>query len=229
MRFKILLVIILCLLNTSCFWSEEGHYGPFKVKVVSNNGEPIKDIVLILTQISPGGFMGHGSSHSYRELRLVNSGEVVEFPRGFVEKLGINYQTGEQYKTLGMSIYVAHPYYKQRYVGYINVPNQSTGTIKLLDVEMIPVANMSTEHFEKHVKELVDKDRSKEYVRAAIKYSRSMNVCYDYYRYLMDMPHDDFLLRKFNDRIGYIASEGTPKALEYAKKFDLKCGKIIDI
>jgi len=195
------------------------------VKVVSNNGEPIKNIVLILTQISPGGVMGHGSSHSYRELRLVNSGEVVEFPRGFVEKLGIDYQTGEQYKTLGMSIYAAHPYYKQRYVGYINVPNQPTGTIKLLDVEMIPDPYMSAEYLEIRVKEAVRSGRNEKYVRAALKYGLSLDTCFKYYRDLALLGRDDLVSKMLNEHMRYIASDGTPEALAHAKKFEQDCRK----
>ena len=86
MKSKLFIILILCFFLNGC-WLFEGYYGPFKVKVVTQDGGQIEDVFLTLVSISPGGFI-QGTTHSYKETLIVKSGVIIEFPRGFVQRVG---------------------------------------------------------------------------------------------------------------------------------------------
>ena len=217
------------------FWASEqfdafgGRYGPFTVTIKSQDGTPIEDIILSLVAIGPNG---RGSNFTYRQSIIVNSGDVVTFPRGYVGREYINNPTGMTFETLGMNIGASHPNYEEYSSNYLSVPNQPQGTIELVDVVMMknksqfPV--LYPEGFESKVKYDTDRGITKLQAQITTKFAVYLNGCRNYFPQILKLGHPELITKYLQPKIDDIASQGSSEAIEEAIDFKQECVKDIE-
>lgn len=105
---------LLLLLSMAGCSMVSGRYGPFTFTVLAQSGEQVDDIIVGLAFSRPNSLFS--SNHTYRERLLVNSGEKVTMPRGYVLDtddtgigmiLSVQYMDYYQYSTEYVSINTA--------------------------------------------------------------------------------------------------------------------------
>lgn len=107
---KIILFTLLFSSLSACS-SSSGDYGPFTLMIESEDGKKVEDIIVNLTFITHT-FMGK-KTDSYNNIQVVNSGEIITFPRGFV--------TNTEDRTIGMYVSISHPDYNQSTSDHLSI------------------------------------------------------------------------------------------------------------
>ncbi|MCI2285249.1 hypothetical protein L3081_20040 [Colwellia sp. MSW7] len=136
------LTVLLLLLSMAGCSMVSGRYGPFTFTVQTQSGEQVDDIIVGLAFSRPNSLFR--SNHTYREKLLVNSGEKVTLPRGYVLDTD---DTG-----IGMILSVRHMDYYQYSTEYVTINTaDKNGIIVLPD----PIIKKNKEITEKEIQELM--------------------------------------------------------------------------
>ncbi|KGJ86802.1 hypothetical protein [Colwellia psychrerythraea] len=116
------LTVLFLLLSMAGCSVVSGRYGPFTFTVQTQSGAKVDDIIVGLSFNRPNSLFR--SNHTYREKLLVNSGEKVTLPRGYVldtEDTGI-----------GMILSVQHMDYYQYSTEYVTINTADKNVIIVL-------------------------------------------------------------------------------------------------
>ena len=124
-----------------------GCYGPFELVLEAENGEKVEDVVVNLAHITAGAF--EGLTRTYYETKLVNTGEIVTFPRGYM------YDSEE--KLLSIGITVTHYAYQHKGSYLIDFPNRPQGRISLDTQLLTPKIDLEKKSFAKNIPLLQEK------------------------------------------------------------------------
>ena len=222
MKSKLFIILILCFFLNGC-WLFEGYYGPFKVKIVTQDGGQIKDVFLTLVSILPGGFI-QGTTHSYKETLIVKSGVIIEFPRGFVQRVG------DHRATLGIIISASHPHYEQYSTEYLSLPNNPKGVIELVNVVMKKSIYLDPNYLEKRAREKLKRGQTitiQEGIRTS-KYFSHYYDCSNYFSEAVKLGRRDLVEKYMLPHIADIASDNSPEAKELAAEYKKECNEEIE-
>ena len=129
------LTVLFLLLSMAGCSVVSGRYGPFTFTVQTQSGAKVDDIIVGLSFNRPNSLFR--SNHTYREKLLVNSGEKVTLPRGYVldtEDTGI-----------GMILSVQHMDYYQYSTEYVTINASDKNIIIVLPDPMLVKNKMGTE------------------------------------------------------------------------------------
>lgn len=175
------LTVLLLLLSMAGCSMVSGRYGPFTFTVQTQNGEQVDDVIVVLAFISPGFF--EGSGHSYKETRIVNSGEKVTLPRGYVLDTD---DTG-----IGMILSVQHMDYYQYSTEYVTINTADKNvTIVLPD----PIIKKSKVMTEKEIKEsMAWHNRSRSEAIHSQKIARLYSISKGYFVDLVKLGRKDLV------------------------------------
>jgi len=77
-----------------------GCYGPFNVVLQTEDGKVAEDVIVTVAHIYGSG---HGWDHTYKQVKVANSGEMLTFPRGYV------WESGQG--RVPLEVYASHPSY----------------------------------------------------------------------------------------------------------------------
>jgi len=116
------LTVLLLLLSMAGCSMVSGRYGPFTFTVKTQDGEKVEDIIVGLAFSRPNSLFR--SNHTYREKLLVNSGEKVTLPRGYVLDTD---DTG-----IGMILSVQHMDYYQYSTEYVTINTDDKNVVIVL-------------------------------------------------------------------------------------------------
>jgi hypothetical protein len=201
------LVVLLIILSTSGCSAISGRYGPFTFTVQTAGGEKVEDVIVTLGYSRPKTlFRGN---HTYRETKIVNSGEKVTLPRGYVldtEDTGI-----------GMILGVTHMDYDQRSTEYIVINSADKNvTITLPDPIIVKRGGIT----EKEIHRFMKRDGFS--YDETVKSRKRSYIYYDSTHYLKSLKvlgRDDlvnkYLTRELKDLYGDNINSPEAKAFEH--------------
>ncbi|GDY25828.1 hypothetical protein AHAT_17180 [Agarivorans sp. Toyoura001] len=118
-----------------------GCYGPLTLTLVSEDGEPVEDALIIMNHITSGWL--HGNDFTYYHKHLMNTGEPTVFPRGFF--YSPERPSGKNHEQIGIQLNIRHFDYafkKKKYTDssfYVSVPADAEGPVDLGDVVIAPI------------------------------------------------------------------------------------------
>lgn len=129
------LTVLLLLLSMAGCSMVSGRYGPFTFTVQTQSGEQVDDVIVGLAFSRPNSLFR--SNHTYRETHLVNSGEKVTLPRGYVLDTD---DTG-----IGMILSVQHMDYYQYSTEYVTINTADKNVVIVLPDPIIKKRDGVTE------------------------------------------------------------------------------------
>lgn len=122
------LILFVAILLTGC--KSTKNFGPFEVVLKTEDDKKVEDVIVILHQFGLAALKG--SKIIYWQTKVVNSEEVITYPRGAI-------QPGETGKTY-LSAQIYHPYY-QTVTGALGThfyfEGSPEGIIRLQDVQLV--------------------------------------------------------------------------------------------
>ncbi len=136
------LTVLLLLLSMAGCSMVSGRYGPYTFTVQTQGGEKVDDVIVGLSFSRPISLFS--SNHTYREKLLINSGEKVTLPRGYVLDTD---DTG-----IGMILSVQHMDYYQYSTEYVTINTADKDVIIVLPD---PIVKKKKGITEKEIKELM--------------------------------------------------------------------------
>ena len=206
--FLIALGLLIAWFYRPCYY--DGCYGPFEIMIKAENGERVEDIFVRLSHITVG-FMGK-STHTYKEIRLGNTNEVIRFPRGYV------YDSDSE--ELIFHFGVQHPDYESREL-YAMFPNQD-GAIHLGEKIFFRKQDLHDRSIARDIDNYRNEGRSEEEIERKLEGKRIYwpNFAPTYFGRLLSMGRQDLVDKYLPHRLNEFNKLKLLNAREAAKLED---------
>jgi hypothetical protein len=183
-----------------------GRYGPFTFTVQTQSGEQVDDVIVGLALSRPKSLFS--SNHTYRERLLVNSGEKVTMPRGYV------LDTDDS--GIGIILSVQHMDYYQYSTEYVTINTTDKNVIIVLPDPILAPKTLATE---KKIQRLMEYDgRSRSEAIYGQKVARLHTISQSYFVSLIKLGREDlvekYLKQKMTAIFGNDLSSAKAKEVE---------------